>query len=165
MGPVGPRWAPCWPHEPCYQGDVWWTGREVASNGNPYTRRNAICIATGLRAMFLVVVTWWRHQVETFSALLALCAEKSPVTVELPTHRPVTQSFDVFCDLRLNKRLSKQSRGWWFETPSKLLYGMVSTIIQPELRYGLVPKKHRIFAYYNNARSRQNIYESLPHDH
>ena len=20
MGPVGPRWAPCWPHEPCYQG-------------------------------------------------------------------------------------------------------------------------------------------------
>ena len=18
--PVGPRWAPCWPHEPCYQG-------------------------------------------------------------------------------------------------------------------------------------------------
>ena len=19
-GPVGPRWAPCWPHEPCYQG-------------------------------------------------------------------------------------------------------------------------------------------------
>ena len=25
MGPVGPRWAPCWPHEPCYQGShaVW----------------------------------------------------------------------------------------------------------------------------------------------
>ena len=20
LGPVGPRWAPCWPHEPCYQG-------------------------------------------------------------------------------------------------------------------------------------------------
>ena len=19
-GPVGPRWAPCWPHEPCYEG-------------------------------------------------------------------------------------------------------------------------------------------------
>ena len=24
--------------------------------------------------------------------------------------------FDVFFDLRLNKRLSKQSSGWWFET-------------------------------------------------
>ena len=33
------------------------------------------------------------------------------------TQRPVTRSFDIFCDLRLNKRLSKQSWGWWFETP------------------------------------------------
>ena len=31
--------------------------------------------------------------------------------------RPVTRSFDVFFDLRLNKRLSKQPWGWWFETP------------------------------------------------
>ena len=35
------------------------------------------------------------------------------------TQMPVTQSFDVFFDLRLNKRLSKQSRGWWFETLSR----------------------------------------------
>ena len=55
---------------------------------------------------------WWRHQKETFSALLALCAGKSPVTGEFPTKRPVTRSFDVFFDLRLNKRLSKQSWGW-----------------------------------------------------
>ena len=33
---------------------------------------------------------------------------------EFPTQRPVTRSFDVFFDLRLNKRLSKQSWGWWF---------------------------------------------------
>ena len=57
----------------------------------------------------------WRHQMETFSALLALCAGNSPVTGEFPTQRPVTWSFDVFFDLRLNKCLSKQSRGWWFE--------------------------------------------------
>ena len=37
---------------------------------------------------------------------------------EFPTQRPVTRSFDVFFDLRLNKRLSKQSWGWWVETPS-----------------------------------------------
>ena len=36
--------------------------------------------------------------------------------------RPVARSFDVFLDLRLNKRLSKQSWGWWFETPSCLLW-------------------------------------------
>ena len=61
---------------------------------------------------------WWRHQLETFPALLALCARNSPVTGEFPSQRPVTRSFDVFFDLRLNKRLSKQSQGWWFETPS-----------------------------------------------
>ena len=36
---------------------------------------------------------------------------------EFPTQRPVTRSFDVFFDLRLNKRLSKQPWGWWFESP------------------------------------------------
>ena len=47
---------------------------------------------------------------ETFSALLAICVGKSPVPGEFPAQRPVTQSFDAFFDLRLNKRLSKQSR-------------------------------------------------------
>ena len=65
---------------------------------------------------------WWRHQMETFSALLALCAGNSLVTGEFPTQRPVTLSFDVFFDLRLNKRLRKQSWGWWFETPSCSLW-------------------------------------------
>ena len=59
---------------------------------------------------------------ETFPALLALCAGNSPVTGEFPAQRPVTRSFDVFFDLRLNKRLSKQSRDWWFETPSRSLW-------------------------------------------
>ena len=51
-----------------------------------------------------------------------------------PSQRPVTQSFSVFFHLRLNKWLSKQSRGWWFETPSCPLWrhcnvtaGMVAT--------------------------------------
>ena len=59
---------------------------------------------------------------ETFSALLAICAGNSPVTGEFPPQRPVTRSFDVFFDLRLNKRLSKQSRRRWFETPSHPLW-------------------------------------------
>ena len=61
--------------------------------------------------------TWWCHQMETFSALLAFCAGNSPVTGEFHAQRLVTRSFDVFFDLSLNKRLSKQSWGWWFETP------------------------------------------------
>ena len=59
---------------------------------------------------------------ETFSALLALFKGNSPVTGEFPSQRPVTWSIDVFFDLRLNKRLSKQSWGWWFETPSCSLW-------------------------------------------
>ena len=46
---------------------------------------------------------------ETFSALLAICAGYSPVSGEFPAQRPVTRSIDVLFDLRLNKRLSKQS--------------------------------------------------------
>ena len=65
---------------------------------------------------------WWRHQMETFSALLAICAGNSPVPGEFPTQRPVTRSFDVYFDLRPNKRLSKQSWGWWFETLSPPLW-------------------------------------------
>ena len=34
--------------------------------------------------------SWWRHQIETFSALLALRAGNSPVTGEFPTQKPVT---------------------------------------------------------------------------
>ena len=41
---------------------------------------------------------------------------------EFPSQRPVTRSFDVFFDLRPNKRLSKQPWGWWFETPSWSLW-------------------------------------------
>ena len=60
--------------------------------------------------------SWWHHQMETFSALLAICARHSPVSGEFPAQRPVTRSFDVFFDVRLIRRLSKHLRGWWFET-------------------------------------------------
>ena len=61
-------------------------------------------------------------QMETFSALLAIYAGHSPVPGEFPAQRPVTRRFGVFFDLRLNKRLSKQSWGWWFETLSRPLW-------------------------------------------
>ena len=61
-----------------------------------------------------MTVSWWRNQMETIS--------DSPVPGEFPAQRPVTQSFDVFFDLRLNKQLSKQSWGWWFETLSRPLW-------------------------------------------
>ena len=41
---------------------------------------------------------------ETFSVLLAFCGGNSPLTGEFPAQKLVTRSFDVFFDLRPNKR-------------------------------------------------------------
>ena len=75
------------------------------------------------------VYIWRCHPTETFSALLALCAGNSPVTGQFLSQRPVTQSFDVFFDVRLNKQLSKQSWGWWLGTPSHSLWCHCNEII------------------------------------
>ena len=69
-----------------------------------------------------IFISWWRHQMEIFSALLAICAGNSPVPGEFPAQRPMTRSFDDFFDLRPNKWLSKQSWGWWFEMLSRPLW-------------------------------------------
>ena len=81
-------------------------------------------------------MAWWRHQMETFSASLAICAGNSPVPGEFPTQRPVTRSFDVYFDLHPNERLSKQSWGWWYETLSWSLWrhcndGVIHKCIRP----------------------------------
>ena len=73
---------------------------------------------------------------ETFSALLAICAGSSQVTGEFTAQRPVTQSFDIFFDLRLNKRLSKQSCGWWFET---LSYPLWRHCNEMPLKHAMIP--------------------------
>ena len=57
-----------------------------------------------------------------FRVTCSLWVGNSPVTGEFPSQRPVTRSFDVFFDLRLNKRFSKQSRDWWFERQSGSLW-------------------------------------------
>ena len=57
---------------------------------------------------------------------------QSPVNSQ--TQRPVTPSFDVSFDLHLNKRLSKQSWGWWFETPSVPLWRHCNDNVYVKLR-------------------------------
>ena len=53
-----------------------------------------------------------------FSALMALCEGNQPATGGFSSQRPVTRSFDVFFDMRINKRLIKQTGRRRFETPS-----------------------------------------------
>ena len=78
--------------------------------------------ATREVASRIINLIWWHHEMETFSALLALCEGKPPVTGWFPPQRSVTRSFDVCFDLRLNKRLSKQSTARCFDTPSCSLW-------------------------------------------
>ena len=65
----------------------------------------------------------WRYQMETFSVLPILCEGNQPAGTDgFPSQSPVTQSFGVFYDLCLNKRLSKQLSRRWFETPLRSLW-------------------------------------------
>ena len=56
---------------------------------------------------------WWRHQMETFSTLLALCV----LGIQWPL---LNSPLNVIC--ALNKRLSKLSWSWWFQEPSRSLW-------------------------------------------
>ena len=80
---------------------------------------------------------------ETFSALLALCAENSPVTGEFPSKRPVTRSFDIFSDMHMNKRLNKQSWCWWFETSSRSLWRHCNAIVYSTVHSGADQRKYQ----------------------
>ena len=92
----------------------WHHGIKALSALLAFCERNAPVTGVLSQRTSNVDFSWWRNQMEPFSALL--------VTGEFIAQRPVTRSFDVFFDLRLNKRLSKQPRGWWFETPWRPLW-------------------------------------------
>ena len=72
---------------------------------------------------------------ETFSALLAICAGNSPVSGEFPAQRQVTRSFDVFFDLRPNKQLSKKNREagdlWRYRAHYDVIVMLFSVTVSP----------------------------------
>ena len=59
----------------------------------------------------VIKMSRWRHQIETFSALLALC--EGNFTSQFPSQRPLTRSYDIFFDLRQNKTVEQT-----IETPT-----------------------------------------------
>ena len=61
----------------------------------------------------------WRHFPRYWPFVRGV--HRSPVNFP-HAQRPVTRSFDVFFDLRPNKRLSEQSWGWWFDMLSCSLW-------------------------------------------
>ena len=88
----------------------------------PQDIESALCINQGRISygnLFLIasgklgrISSRWHHQMETFSAVLALCAGNSPVTGEFLAQKLVTRSFDVFFDLRLNQQTMETPVIW-----------------------------------------------------
>ena len=58
------------------------------------------------------MLSWWHHQMETFSMLLALCEGNPLVTGGFPSKEASDTELWCFLDLHLNKRLNKQLRHW-----------------------------------------------------
>ena len=100
----------------------------------------------------------WRHQMETFSALLALCAGNSPGTPP-PPERPVTRCFDVFVDLAW-----MNSWDWWFETPSCPLWRHYNAYLHQLIHMQVASEEHcviivvTIFNKKNNDVSRLSVF-------
>ena len=62
-------------------------------------------------------IPWKQWRWCKYQSMYSMMTSSNENIGEFPAQRPVTRSFGVFFDLLLNKRLSKQSWGWWFETP------------------------------------------------
>ena len=109
---------------------MFWLGQINSSITEHCTGASYRCIPSAVANDFAHGLIMKRHDIEMTSTIMTssngnifrvpghLCR----VTGEFPAQRPVTWSFDVFFDLGLNKRFSKQSWGWWFETPMRSLW-------------------------------------------
>ena len=79
-----------------------------------------------LSYLILSYLTMWHFKLTSSNgnifSVTGPCEENPSLTGGFPSQRPVTRSFDVSFDLRLNMRLYKQSKRRWFETPSRPLW-------------------------------------------
>ena len=103
---------------------MYWSCRKVSGYLFPIVGDNLQQLQTQLMAIQPILLyfllydqssfgtAWWRHQMKSFSASLAICTGNSPVTGEFLAQRPVTRSFDVFFDLRwINRWVNNDEAG------------------------------------------------------
>ena len=113
------RWNPVLKHKhrlPCLALHFKWLCRLTLSSAHYIDVTKTSC-----RLMSCIDLSWWRHQMEAFSAnYWAFGRLYGEFTGDrwIPRTRPVMWSFDYFFNLHPNKRLCKQWWGLWFETPS-----------------------------------------------
>ena len=80
-----------------------------------------VCIMNFIAGLFQAVAMVTSSNGNIFRFTGHLCGEFTGPRW-IPHTKASDADFDVYFDLRLNKRLSKQSWGWWFETPSRPLW-------------------------------------------
>ena len=134
MGPVIPnnQFPSCW--YPAVVGSKTWVSIAVTLTG----RNIPASAGKGSMRPETLIYMMTSSNGNIFRVSDHLCGESG----EFPTQRPVTRSFDVFFDLRLNKRLNKQSWGWWFETPSCSLWRHCNDLSRPD-SIGSASIRHR----------------------
>ena len=101
----------------------YWSYMTIYSHtpSSSWTKQESVYVCGQLCTVCVRIIhhhSWWRHQMETLSALLALCAWNSPVT---STRASDAELWCFHWSGPEWTRLSKQSWGWWFETPSRPL--------------------------------------------
>ena len=126
-------------HLECMEGRGWRLSQILSDESLSYslkrisTGEHSLHISWGTHPLCLYFLfSRWRHEMEICFALLALCAGNSPVNGEFLSQEPVMRSFDVFFDLRLTKRLSKQLRRRWFERPSRSLWHHCNVVLNSD---------------------------------
>ena len=86
-------------------------------------------------------VSWWSHNLETLSALVARCEGNHRWMVDSPHKGPMTLIFDVLFDVSLKQPLNKHSGFWLFETPWRSLWYYIS--ISEQWRSGIMLLTHQ----------------------
>ena len=131
-------WLVAWPVTSHYLNQCWnivnWTRRNRLKwnpnrNSHSFIQENVsenVVWETPAILYLPPCVNWSSVQYSRFylanGSISPRFAGNSPVTGEFHSQRLVTRSFDVFSDLRLNKRFNKQCWSWWFETASHPLW-------------------------------------------
>ena len=102
-----------------------------------------------------VDISWWRHQMEAFSALLALCAGNSPVTGEFPSQKGQLCGLRCFFDVGPHKLLNRQSNDRWFETT----WRSCDVIVM----YYLFPFRQSPYAFWNVEWHKIDMFDDITH--
>ena len=113
-------WSSCWQaHHNSYNSWSWIHIHNCGWFGQPW-KKTSWQLLTQRQIAPRRLLSWQFHMMTSsngniFRVTGHLCREFTGDRWISRTQRPLTRSFDVFFYLRLNKRFSKQSWGWWFE--------------------------------------------------